>query len=121
MKEFIRKWFEGLPKIERDEYLIIYQNKVYTPRHVLEEVEKDSALGKDLQRVIEQKKFTSALDKYQLAIIRLKRFLEGAPEFKMAVGPRVYTARELLEEIQKGSKLGRGLIEAEIRKIEILI
>ena len=123
-KEAIEKWFNSLPKIERqsDEPLIISEGKAYSAKAVLAEVKAGSELGMKLQSVIESKRYSTAEDKYALALARLRERLPKLPkEFRIVVGMKIYSPSEMLHEINTGTSVGRTFIEAEIRRTESIL
>lgn len=121
-KEIVEAWYNKIPVIERDQVLVICEGTAYSPNAILEEVKKDSAIGMTLQRMIETKSFTSLADKVALAEIRLRQRLSRLPEnFGIVVQGRKYTPRELLAELDKGSKVARKVIESEITRVESVL
>ncbi len=120
MKEFIVRWFHNLPLAERDMPAIPYKGKVYTPRQVYE-MAINGTLPDDLQEKIERGDFTTAMEVYRLGVERVLSYLKSIPpEFVISVGGKPYTVKELIEEVEKGTAVGRAFVEAEIRKWEML-
>jgi len=116
MLEAIKAWFERVPKAERDMPIIIFKGKVYTPRQILQMAER-GVLPKELQEKIEKGEFTKIEDIYKIAIERLRTWLPKLPpDFVFIIHGNTYTGKELLEEVEKGSDVGRMLIENEINK-----
>jgi len=52
--EFVRKWYEELPPMERKLPVLYYGGRVYSPEEILREVERGTALGEELQRKLER-------------------------------------------------------------------
>ena len=121
-KEIVNAWYSKIPKIERDQVLVICEGVAYSPNAVIEEVRKDSAIGMTLQKIIEERRFTDVLDKYALSVIRLKERLRKLPEeFGIVVEGKRYSPKELLYEIENGTKVGRQFIETEITRTEEIL
>ena len=91
------------------------------------EVERGTPLGEILQRKVETGSLGTTEEELEaLAMARLEEILKRYPPDKpivasLTVPPRVYTARELLEEIRRKTRVGRRLIEAEKRRAEKLV
>lgn len=121
-KEIVNAWYSKIPKIERDQVLVICEGVAYSPNAVIEEVRKDSAIGMTLQKIIEERRFTDVLDKYSLGVVRLKERLKKLPpEFGIVVEGKRYSPQELLYEIENGTKVGRRFIESEITRTEEIL
>jgi hypothetical protein len=119
-KEAIRAWFENLPKIERDMPSIPYKGQVLSPRQILEMAEAGT-LPEDLQEKIEKGEFTTAEDVYKIGLERVRAYLKQLPpDFIIYIGQQPYTVAEILEEIEKGTPIGRAFVEMEIQKWEQL-
>ena len=115
----VQRWYDTIPSLERNQALVIAGTKAYTPNQVLDEVKRGTDAGQMLQKVIEAKKFTDAVDKFNLATIRIKERLSKAPAtFKVVVGQRSYTPREMLEQIANGTQDARTFIEMETKRID---
>lgn len=120
--EIVEDWVNKLPRVERNQPLVIYRDRVYTPNEVLAEVRAGTSLSEELQRIIEARAFTTVEEKYALAILRLKERLKKLPEtYKSLIGEKIYTPSQLLEEIEKGTRVGRMLIEAEMSNLEEIL
>lgn len=118
-RQVVEQWYQGIPTIERNQPLIVSGSSAYSPNQVLDEVRKGTALGAQLQKVIETRSFTEAIDKYALAIIRLKeRLAKMPPDTKIVCGNRTYTPQQMIQEIQQGTKAGRSMIETEANYVE---
>ena len=121
-KEIVEAWYNKIPMIERDQVLVICEGTAYSPNAILEEVNKDSAIGMTLQKIIEERRFTDVLDKYSLGVVRLKERLKKLPpEFGIVVEGKRYSPQELLYEIENGTKVGRRFIESEITRTEEIL
>jgi len=120
--EIVEDWVNKLPRVERNQPLVIHGDRVYTPNEILAEVRAGTSLGEELQRIIEARAFTTVEEKYALAILRLKERLKKLPEtYKSIIGEKIYTPSQLLEEIEKGTRVGRMLIEAEMTNLEEIL
>ena len=121
-KEIVEAWYGKIPKIERNQLLVICEGVAYSPNAILEEVNRDSAIGLSLQKTIEERRFTDVLDKYSLGVVRLKERLNKLPpEFGIVVSGKRYSPSELLYEIENGTKVGRQFIETEITRTEEIL
>ena len=118
--EAIEKWFSGIPKAERNMPVIPYEGQTLTPLQIYD-MARNGTLPADLQRKIEMRQFTTAEEIYKLGVERVKSYLESAPpNLTIYVGTKPYTLKQMLEEVEKGSAVGRAFVEAEIRKWERL-
>lgn len=118
-REIVEAWYNSLPAIERGQPLIILEGQAYTPNQVMSEVRAGSALGNQLQGVIERRQFTHVMDKYGLAVARLEdRVAKMDPSMQVTVGMRTFTPEQLLHEVEEGTRVGRMLVEAETRRVE---
>ena len=119
-ESIVRAWVSSLPKIERNQPLVIHAGRAYSPNEVLAEVREGSTVGTELQRKVETRDFTEIEAKYALAILRLKeRLAKLPPTFKIAsIGGKMYSPNEMLEEIEKGSQAGREMVESEMSRLE---
>lgn len=116
--ERIRNWYEKLPRSELDLPLVIVDGMAYSPRAVLAEVQKGTPLGNKMQGKVEMGTFSQEGEARELAKIRLKKVLEKKLDEPLvatyALGEKVtFTGRELMEEIQKETKVGKQWVEAE--------
>lgn len=116
----IKKWVEKLPKSELDIPLIVTDDRAYTPNEVISQVRSRTELGKrlvtlDIKTI---KTIPPEAQMHELAKIRLKMKLEKTPP-KFAFGRYtlgkkvVYTADELMEEIQRETPVGQEFISTE--------
>lgn len=126
----VRRWFSRLPPLERDLPLLIVNGLAYTPRAVLQEVERGTALGARLQAMIESGSLGTTLqEEVALAKLRLRmmlsRYPPDAPLVATLGGPglpsRAYTARELLEEVERGTDVGMQWVRAELERCRALL
>ena len=124
----VRAWFNRLPAVDRDLPLVILNGIAYTPRMVLAEVERGTPLGSRLQSIVEAGYLASTLEEEErLAKLRLLQILSRHPPDKpivVAIGApqsRVYTARQLMEEISRQTPVGKQWIESEIKRMRMLM
>lgn len=118
--ETVRTWINSLPRIERNQSLVICEGRAYTPNEILTEVQSGSELGKKLQGIVERKEFTDVEAKYALAVLRLRERMAQLPEtfrFYGADGSS-YSPSEMLEQIEKGSRVGRQFVESEMTRMQ---
>jgi len=122
MKEVI-EWFKKVPKAEIGMPFLVYKGKVYTPSDIVQ-LAKQNKLPDDLKKKVLSHQFTTILDKYIIGIERVRKVLKNlqskGKDIQIAIGGKIYTPKQLLKEVETGSKIGRILVEAEIDKWEIL-
>ena len=125
--QVIRNWVSKLPPYELDMPIIMLNGVAYTPRQILEEVERGTQLGAVLQRMVEMGYASlSQRDEEELAKMRLRQLLSRSTALfaRLSVtGAEVYTPQQILEEIERGTPIGRQWIEAEksiIRRLLML-
>lgn len=117
--EVIRRWYNNLPPEERNLPLIIYNGVAYSPHAILMEVERGTQLGEYLQRKVEMGSLGTTKEELKnLALIRLKMILSKYPPntpliASLTYPPKVYTAQELLKELDKGTPIAERLIQTE--------
>lgn len=115
-RQLMRLWFSKLPPYERDLPLLTVQDKTYTPRQAVAEVEKATHVGAELQRLVETLSL-GLVDEYALAKRRLLEMLATLPE-KPLVGTllipeRTFTPSQLASEIRRETALGKQWIRNE--------
>ena len=126
--QLIRLWVSKLPPSELDMPIIMLNGVAYTPRQILEEVERGTQLGAVLQRMVETgaASLSQSEEEEELAKMRLRQLLSRSSAIYARLsdtGAEVYTPQQILEEIERGSPIGRQWIEAEksiIRKLLML-
>ena len=118
--ETVRTWINSLPRVERNQSLVICEGSAYTPNEILTEVQSGSELGKKLQGIVERREFTDIEVKYALAVLRLRERMAQLPEsFRFVVADGTgYSPADMLKEIEKGSRIGREFIESEMTRLE---
>jgi hypothetical protein len=117
-KQIVTDWFNKMPNGERDLPLLIVGSNVYTPRTAYEEVLRGTPLGDQLQALVEKQSFgTSPTDEQKVAKIRLQQILSkddpNKPKFA-TLSNKVFTSTQLLDQIQKGTSIGRQWVNNEI-------
>jgi len=126
----VRTWIQKLPPYELDLPLLIVDSVAYTPRMALDEVQRGTATGMKLQSLIESGRFGTPIgQETALAILRLKQRLSRYPPEKPIVATlgtpqlpgKVYTAQELIEEIQRQTPRGIQWIQAELEQMKRVI
>lgn len=123
-RDLITKWFSRLPSGEQDLPLLILNGIAYTPRTTLNEVLRGSALGNQLQALVETGRFgTTSLEEQQIAKIRLQQILGSKPDKPLfaTLSGKVFTPRELLSQIQSGTAIGNQWIQNEISQMRMLV
>jgi len=129
--QVIRNWVSRLPPSELDMPIVMYNGVAYTPRQILEEVERGTQLGEVLQRMVEsgtpvlaQNPALAQSELEELAKMRLRQLLSRSTALyaRLSVtGAEVYTPQQILEEIERGTPIGRQWIEAEKNIIRRLL
>jgi len=121
----VMAWYNRLPPVERDLPILILDGLAYTPNMVLAEVTRGSIVGERLQRLIEEGRLgNSRLEEEQLAKIRLKELLRRYPERPLVAvlrEGRIFTPSQLIEEIERGTPVGRMLVISEIEYMKFLL
>jgi len=121
--ELVSRWFQKLPQYERDLPLLVVNGVAYTPRAALQEVRRDTALGRKLQTLIEAGRFGA--QEWTLAKLRLKKMLETMPEKPLVatllIPPRTFTPSQLAEEIQRETDIGKQWIRTETQHMRYLL
>lgn len=125
--QVIRNWVSKLPPYELDMPIVMYNGVAYTPRQILEEVERGTQLGAVLQQMVEsgtpvlgQNPALSQSELEELAKMRLRQLLSHSTALftvlsntGTGVTERVYTPQQILEEIERGTPIGKQWIKAE--------
>lgn len=122
----VRGWFERLPEYERDLPLLILDGVAYTPRAALAEVERDTDLGKRLQELVEKKTIGTLVgEEDTLVKLRVKAIMTKMPDkplfATLTLPPRTYTPKELAQEVQAGTPVGKQWMNAEKRQMAYLM
>ena len=122
----IRAWVARLPPYELGRPIVVLDGVAYTPRGILEEVERGTPLGERLQRMVESQ--VAALHQEELeelAKLRIRLALSQAPPRILFVAltypPKRLTPEELLREVEAGTPTGRQFIEAEKQVIRMVL
>jgi hypothetical protein len=118
--ETVSAWINSLPRVERNQSLVICEGRAYTPNEILTEVQSGSELGKKLQGIVERREFTDIEAKYALAVLRLRERMTQLPEsFRfVAADGTSYSPAQMLAEIEKGSRIGRSFVEDEMTRMQ---
>ena len=113
------EWARKIPRIERDQPLLVVEGRAYTPNEVVAEVRSGTETGRKLASTIEREDFTDIVDEYGVAVERLRKRLGDMPESMVVAtlsGER-YTPSEVRSQVDEGTSLGRALIAAEVSHI----
>jgi len=117
--ELMRRWVNSLPPAERNLPLLHVGNAFYTPLQALHEVERGTAIGEQLQQLVEEGRFGT--DVTALAKARLTQVLEQSP-YKIATLNRpVGDPKSIAKKVQQGDwddPVVRALLAAEIKLAE---
>lgn len=121
----VTRWFAKLPEAEKDYFLLLVGGLAYTPRTALDEVQRDTALGSQLQALIESGHFgTTSEDQIAIAKARLQQIWQNKPDTPVfhTLSNKAFTAGQLLQEIQDpNSAIGAQWINAEISRMSALV
>jgi hypothetical protein len=122
----IRAWISKLPQYELDMPIVVYNGVAYTPRAVLYEVMRGTAVGEQLQKQIEMG--IASLhqeDEEELAKLRLKLMLSKPTSTKIVAltypQPTVLSPQDILREIEQETPRGRLWIDAQKEVINRLL
>lgn len=122
----IEEWYSRLPSYERNMPLIKLNNTAYSPKQILAEVRKGTAIGASLQSKVEGLRFGSALEDEETAEQRLIRLLEERPiRVAALVDPDIkkeeFSSKELIECIKKRDKIGKSLLKTEQKHMSAMM
>jgi hypothetical protein len=104
--------------------LLIHERYAYSPRQALTEIQKNTPLGRALQLLIESGCFgTSREEEKELAKIRLRKLFESMPEKPLfaTLSGKTFTPKQLLEEIERNTGIGKAWVDAEISHMKRLV
>jgi hypothetical protein len=115
----VETWARTIPKIERQQPLIVADGYAFSPDAALREIESGTDIGRKLEQKIIARDFTDIKDEYALAVERLRERLSKLPESMsiVSVAGAQYTASDALNEVEAGTRIGRALIDAEVTRI----
>ena len=115
----VEAWARRIPKIERDQPLLVADGRAYSPAAAVREVEAGTEIGRTLEHKIVARDFTTAEDEYALAKERLSQRLSKLPDSMQIVSlaGTQYSASDALTEIESGSRIGQELLDAEVARI----
>ena len=121
-QQVVEKWYQGLPGIERSQPLILLGSTAYSPDQVLAQVRSGTALGQQLQGIIERRAFTAVMDKYGLAKARItERWASASPDRRLIISNRSLSPQEVIHEVEEGTPLGRAILESELQRVETVL
>lgn len=116
----VESWVSKLPPAERNLPLLVVDSVAYSPSDALAEVRAGTALGRKLQTLIETGRWGTPKETLEaLAAERLKKLYRERPIVRITIDGKK-TSKELIQEIDKRTKLGRDLIESEIEYMKRL-
>ena len=120
--ELMRKWVASLPPEERKLPLLHVGNAFYTPEQALYEVERGTAVGEKLQKLVEEGRFGTDLT--ALAKARLEALL-SQENFKIGtLSGAVISTKELAKLIAEGdlsNPVVKALMAADIKVAEQML
>ena len=120
----VRQWFTKISDAEKDLPLVLLEGYAYTPRVAWNEVLRGSPLGQKLQVSIERRAIGSApSDEETIAKLRLEQIFAREPEkpkFATLSG-KLFTGQQLLEEIRRGTSIGKQWVNNEISHMKALV
>lgn len=126
MREEVRRWVAKLSEFERNLPLIIHEGEYYSPKDVLREVESNTALGADLQKVLDAGRISVTATGEQVEELAVERLItlhteKPATLYSLSIKHPVVTSEEMIEEIRKRTELGLEEINAEIKHMRDII
>ena len=120
--ELMRKWVASLPPAERNLPLLHVGNAFYSPEQALYEVERGTAVGEQLQKLVEEGRFGTNLT--ALAKARLEALLKRE-DFKIGtLSGAVVSTKQLAKMIQEGdlnNPIVQVLMAADIKVAEQML
>jgi len=122
-KEFVRKWYNGIPPVERNLPILLHNGKVYTPNEIYNEVMKGTKLGEELQMKLERLSASHSFtiddlkEVNYLAELRVEEVLKNLPNdiILTAIGggeSRFYRPSDI-----KNTDLYKKALEEEKKKV----
>lgn len=124
-REVVTRWFNSLGEVNKDLPLLIVGGFAYTPRATLDEVNRGTAVGAQLQTLIETGRLgTTSLDEKAVAIVRIQQRFATYPQNKpifATLSNKTFTPSELLAEIDAGTQIGQQYLNSEIQQMHTLL
>lgn len=123
-RELVTRWFSKISSAEANLPLLLIAGYAYTPRMAYEEVIKGSALGNQLQALIETNRFgTTTLDEQAIAKVRLQQILQSKPDKPLfaTLSGKIFTPSQLLQEIESGTQIGMQWLNTEISHMKMIV
>ena len=123
-RELVTRWVSKISEAEKDLPLLLVSGYAYTPRMAYTEVLNGTALGNQLQALIETGRFgTSTLDEQAIAKVRLQQILQSKPDKPLfaTLSGKVFTPSELLQEIESGTQIGQQWLNQEISHMKMIV
>ena len=119
MAENVTEWYKGIPRIERNQPLIVHSGRIYTPEEVLAESKSGTALGRELESTIARRDFTDIVDEYAVAVERIRERVGKLPDSMRiaSVSGASYSPSDLLSQVEQGTDIGRALVDAEMSRM----
>jgi len=108
--------YKKIPKAEKDLPVVIYQEQGYSISDIIVEIEAETILGETLQKlpIMELS--------IELAKARLITQFSKHPELEFGTyklnGPIIYTAGQLIIEIENETEIGISWINSQLRRME---
>jgi len=119
--EKLERWFNLLPRADRDLPFIVVEGKILTPREMLEEARGGTSLGLLAQRMWETR---STVYEEKLVKERVKKWLARYPSDKplyYTIGiKRQLTPRQIMQEVEKQTPIGKQIKEVEASYLKYL-
>ena len=123
-KELVTRWIGKISEVEKDLPLLLVSGYAYTPRMAYTEVLNGTALGNQLQTLIETNRFgTTTLDEQAIAKVRLQQILQSKPDKPLfaTLSNKVFTPSQLLQEIESGTQIGEQWVNQEISHMKMIV
>ena len=116
-KEQLKRWVKMLPARDRDLPSISIDGQWMSPNQLLREAEAGTEKGKKVLQTLSTSHFGT--DEEMLKE-RLRQRLANLPQDKplFVTLNRTYTPREVMQEVESGSRAGQQFIETERRYLK---
>lgn len=122
-KELVRRWYEKIPPIERDDPILYMDGKYWTPDEIYNEVMRDTPTGRKLQAKLEKLSaprtfsFSELKELRKVAEERIKKTLEALPNEQVLVtytpqGKIAFKPKDILK-----TELYEKAVKEEVRSI----
>lgn len=129
-RDLISKWYNKISASERTKPIVILNGGQFSPQQIFDEVMRGTPNANQLQQLVEQGRYgTTPEEELELLKMRLTGSLIENPEpdkkkyvtIIPGVGPQAFSPRELANEIQNETPIGKQWINAESSYIRAVL